>query len=70
MSLSVSALLGVSSLPFNFPALHLLFRDGKRLADSIVEAFGFGLAGDGRGWKRFHFIPFSKCGEDNELNGF
>jgi hypothetical protein len=27
-------------LPFGFPAVHLLFRDGERLAGGVVEALG------------------------------
>ncbi len=40
---------GLRLLPFGLPALHLLFRHGERLADGVVEAFSFGLAGNGRG---------------------
>ncbi len=53
-SLSVRGPLGVSSLPLSFSALHLLFRDGKHLANGIVEAFGFGLTGDRRGGSHIH----------------
>ena len=37
--------IAVRFLPLGFPALHLLFGDGERLADGVVETFGFG------GWK-------------------
>jgi len=49
MSLSVRGPLGMRFLPFGLSALHLLFRDGERLADGIIEAFGFGVARDWRG---------------------
>jgi hypothetical protein len=37
-------------MPFSLPALHLFFGDGERLADGVVEPFGFGVARDGWGW--------------------
>jgi hypothetical protein len=38
-------------LPFSFPALHLLFGDGERLADGVVETLAFGNVWDGRSGK-------------------
>ena len=38
--------LAVRLLPFSFTPLHLFFRDGEHLADGVIEAFGFGVAGD------------------------
>jgi hypothetical protein len=38
-------LLALNFLPFGFPALHLFFRDGERLAHGTVEAFGVSVAG-------------------------
>ena len=46
-------------LPFSFPALHLLFGDGERLAHGIVETFSFGLAGDGRGRYGLHALSIT-----------
>lgn len=47
---SYSRLLALCLLPFGFSALHFFFGDGERLAHGVVEAFGFRVAGDGRGW--------------------
>ena len=38
----------VRFLPFGFPLLHLLFGDGERLANGVVEPFGFCVAGSDR----------------------
>lgn len=43
-------------LPFGFSALHLFLRYGECLADSIVHAFGFGVAGDGGSGKGLHCV--------------
>jgi hypothetical protein len=54
-------------LPLSFAPLHLLFRDGKRLANGVVEALGFGLAGDWRGWSRFHGAIIAQSHRRNTL---
>ena len=47
-------------LPFSFPALHLLFGDGERLAHGIVEAFGFGVSGDRWGGANVHAVIIAR----------
>ena len=54
MSFTVRGPLGVSSLPFSLAALHFIFRDGERFTDGVVEAFGFGVAGNAWGGSDVH----------------
>lgn len=51
---------GLSAFPFSLTALHFLFGDGERLTHGIVEAFGIGVAGDGRGGERFHGVIIAR----------
>jgi hypothetical protein len=46
-------------LPFGFPALYFLFGDSERFEHSILKAFGFGVAGDGRGGEWFHWLSIA-----------